>query len=127
MVDVSQDAEADAGADAEADAEGEGEGEGTGDVKVGGDGSGNGQIYIVPRGSGPGTGAPPPTAIGIPFRSHSQPGATSWRITRGARHLHPQLGPRMNRGSFEVFLEPGSSFSDVQVELKDPSGRWHVH
>jgi hypothetical protein len=33
----------------------------------------------------------------------------------------------MNAGSFEVFLEPGASFSQVQVEWKDAGGAWHVH
>jgi hypothetical protein len=131
--DAGADAAADAGADAEADAGDDGS-DGTGETPAGGDGppaggdgSGDGKIYLVPGGIGPGVSAPPQGATGIPYRSHFQPGAKSWRITKGAKYLNRSLKPRMNRGSFEVFLEPGASFSQVQVEWKDPSGKWHVH
>ena len=130
--DAGPDADADAGADAGDDAatpevDAGGEGDGSGETPSGGDGSGNGVIYVVPGGSGPGVGAPPQGAVGIPFRSHFQPGAKSWRLTKGAKILNRGLPPRMNKGSLEVFLEPGASFSQVQVEWKDAAGTWHVH
>ncbi|MEM9696222.1 MAG: hypothetical protein AAGA56_26995 [Myxococcota bacterium] len=120
-----------------------GAGESNGEGEEGGSGSGEGEAEgapVVVDGTSvspvivPGEGyiivdgSPRPSAdSGIPFRAHSHPRASAWRIKKGSQHLHPTLRPALRKQNFEVFLKPGRRFDQIEVEWRDGTGRWHPH
>jgi hypothetical protein len=122
----------------QADADGQGADDGGSDDSGPDDGGGSGGGGSGGGGSGGGgsggdtriiiiDGRPVPVdAMGaaLPHRSHFHPDAVSWRVSTGQHLVHHVEG----RGTtFDVYLQPGSTFNRVQVQWQDGNGRWHNH